>query len=243
MSAVPALRLPASISQHAFLATPVMVAALAQHIATALRAAIRERGQALLLVSGGRSPVALFERLSHSEIEWAKVTVGLVDERCVAEDSADRNDALVRLHLMQGNAAQVRFVPLIEGGTDALAELAGARLRVARLPLPADVVVLGMGDDGHTASWFPGADETAAAIDAETLEQVAIVRPRTAAHTRLTLTLPVVLGARQVLLPVQGAKKLAVLERAGEAATNVAELPVAAILRQDRTPVHVYHGP
>ncbi len=243
MSAVPALRLPASISQHAFLATPAMVAALAQHIATALRAAIREREQALLLVSGGRSPIALFERLSHSEIEWAKVTVGLVDERCVAEDSIERNDALVRQHLLQGNAARVRFVPLVEDGVDALAELAGARRRVAQLPLPADVVVLGMGEDGHTASWFPGADETAAAMDTETAEQVAIVRPRTAAHVRLTLTLPVVLGARQILLPVLGAKKLAVLERAAEAAANVAELPVAAILRQDRTPVHVYHSP
>jgi 6-phosphogluconolactonase len=243
MSGEPALRLPASVSQHAFLATPVMVAALAQHVATALRAAIAQRGQALLLVSGGRSPVALFERLSHSEIEWARVTVGLVDERCVAGDSADRNDALVRQHLMQGNAAQLRFIPLIGDGADALAELAGAKLRVARLPLPADVVVLGMGEDGHTASWFPAADETAAAIDPETTEQVAIVRPRTAAHTRLTLTLPVILGARQILLPVQGAKKLTVLERAGEAGTEVAELPVAAVLRQTATPVHVYHGP
>lgn len=238
-----AMRLPASVTQQAYASAPVMAAALARHIASALRAAMRERGQAVLFVSGGRSPVALFEQLSQVPLDWSKLSVGLVDERCVAEDSADRNDALVRRHLLQGPAAAARLVPLVGRGLDADNELPGAQQRIAQIGLPADVLVLGVGEDGHTASWFPGADETAAAMDAATVEQVAIVRPKTAPHLRLTLTLPVVLQARQILLPVQGSTKHAVLERAAEPDADAAKLPIAAVLRQTATPLHVYHCP
>lgn len=237
------LQLPASVMQQACASAPAMAAALAQHVASALRAAIVERGRAVLFVSGGRSPVALFEQLSQLPLEWGKLCVGLVDERCVAESSADRNDALVRRHLLQGTAAQARFVPLVELGLDADEELIGARQRVAKIGSPADVLVLGVGEDGHTASWFPGADETAAAMDAATDAQVAIVRPKAAPHVRLTLTLPVVLQARQILLPVQGSAKQAVLERAAEPTADVARLPVAAVLHQANRPLHVYHCP
>lgn len=237
------LRLPATMTQQAYASAPVMAAALARHVASALRAAILRRGAALLLLSGGRSPVALFEQLSQVPLEWSRLVVSLVDERCVAEDSADRNDALVRRHLLQGAAAQAHFVPLVEQGLDAERELPGARRRVAQLALPADVVVLGIGEDGHTASWFPGAAGTAAAMDATTAEQVSIVRPQTAPHARLTLTLPVILQARQILLPLQGDAKREVLERAAAPGADAVRLPVAAVLRQTATPLHLYHCP
>lgn len=241
MGAVSALQLPAFVAQRLLPDAAAQAEAVARHVAGALAAAIAQRGQALLLLSGGRSPIAFFEQLSGHELDWEKVHVGLVDERCVGFDSPDRNDALICRHLLQGKAAAARFVPLIGDGLDAAAELEPARLRVAKLPWPADVVVLGMGEDGHTASWFPGAAGTAAAMDARTADQVAIVTPTTAPHVRLTLTLPPVLQARQILLPMQGATKRAVVERAATATAS--EFPVAAVLLQQQAPLHLYYCP
>ncbi|HEY1077742.1 MAG TPA: 6-phosphogluconolactonase [Fontimonas sp.] len=241
MDAGTALRLPAAVTQQPCADAAVQAVALAQHVAAALRAALAQRDHALLLVSGGRSPVAFFEQLGACELDWGRIIVSLVDERCVGVGSMDRNDALVRRHLLRGPAAAASFVPLIDAGDDAAAELPGARQRLAPLPWPADVVVLGMGADGHTASWFPGADGTAAAMAPQSAERVAIVRPTTAPHTRLTLTLPVVLQARQILLPIEGAAKRAVLERAATA--EAGELPVTAVLQQRDAPVRVFHCP
>lgn len=89
-------------------ATP---AAIAAHIADALRAAIAARGQASLAVSGGKSPIPMFEALREQDLDWAKVTVVLVDERVVPRDHEASNTALVAQHLLQGRAAQARFLP------------------------------------------------------------------------------------------------------------------------------------
>lgn len=241
MAGEAALQLPVSVVQRLLPDAAAQADAVARHIAGALVAAIAQRGQALLLLSGGRSPIAFFERLSLHDLAWEKVCIGLVDERCVGFDSPDRNDALVCRHLLQGKASVAQFVPLIGDGHDAAEELEPARRRVAKLPWPADVVVLGMGEDGHTASWFPGAAGTAAAMDAGTASQVAIVTPTTAPHVRLTLTLPPILQARQILLPIQGATKRAVVERAATATGS--EFPVAAILQQQKTPLHLFYCP
>ena len=80
------------------------------HIADALQHAIGQRGRALLAVSGGKSPIALFERLREQALDWRAVTVILVDERCVPHEHTDSNTALVRQHLLQGPAAAARFL-------------------------------------------------------------------------------------------------------------------------------------
>ncbi len=241
MGAEAALQLPGFVAQRVLPDAAALAEAVARHVADALAAAIAQRGQALLLLSGGRSPIAFFEQLSRHDLSWEKVCIGLVDERCVGFDSADRNDALICRHLLQGKATAAQFVPLIGDGLDAVAELEPARLRMAKLPWPADIVVLGMGEDGHTASWFPGAAGTAAAMGAGTAAQVALVTPSTVPHVRLTLTLPPALRARQIMLPLQGATKRAVIERA--AAATASEFPVAAVLRQQQAPLHLYYCP
>ena len=134
--------------------------AFAQWTAERLAAGIAARGAALLIVSGGRTPLRYFRALSDQPIDWSRVAVTLADERRVADDSPRSNAKLVREALLQGRAAAAPFVPLADVRLDEDQELAAANARIVNLPMPADVVALGMGDDGHTASWFPRADGT-----------------------------------------------------------------------------------
>ena len=220
-------------------ATP---AALALAIADELRAAIAARGRATLAVSGGKSPIALFEQLREQALDWAKVTVLLVDERCVAQNHADSNTALVRQHLLQGAAAASSFVTLFDSVPSelndatlrALVDAANQRLSVLAFPL--DVVVLGMGEDGHTASLFPAAPGLEEALTSP--GPIAWVCPATAPHARLTFTLPVLLAARHVHLSLSGEKKLAVYEAAKQAANPA--LPISLLLNNPACTVQVW---
>jgi 6-phosphogluconolactonase len=216
--------------------------AIAAHIAAALRVAIAERGQASLAVSGGKSPIPLFEALRDQDLNWAKVSVILVDERVVPRDHADSNTALIARHLLQGAAAAAPFIPffrelpaaLTEQVLDALAMHANER--IAHLPWPLDMAVLGMGEDAHTASLFPGAPGYAHAL--QSTERLAWVTPLTAPHARLTLTLPSLLAARELLLSIAGDNKLAVYRRAAQ--KTDAALPISLVIHQTQTPLSVW---
>ena len=226
------------ISEHPN-ATP---SALAASIADGLRAALAERGEASLAVSGGKSPIALFEQLRTQALDWSKVRVTLVDERCVAHDHADSNTALVHKHLLQDAASAATFVPLFDTlPTDVSdAVLPGlvteANRRLSALTFPLDVVVLGMGEDGHTASLFPAAPGLDNALVSP--GPVAWVRPATAPHARLTLTLPVLLMARHVHLPLSGDNKLKVYQKACLSANPA--FPVSLLLNNPACDVQVW---
>lgn len=215
---------------------------LAESIANELRAAIAERGQASLAVSGGKSPIVLFEQLRTAALDWSKVIVTLVDERCVPHDHADSNTALVRKHLLQDAAAAATFVPLFDAVPANLDDaallnmVASANQRLSALQFPLDVLVLGMGEDGHTASLFPAAPglEEALASPGPT----AWVRPATAPHARLTLTLPVLLMARHVHLPLSGDNKLKVYQAATKGANPA--LPISLLLNSPACNVQVW---
>lgn len=214
---------------------------LAAHVAEALRGRIARDGSASLAVSGGRTPVAFFEMLSGAPIDWSRVAVTLVDERWVPETSERSNAALVRRHLLKGPASAARFVPLYTGAATPEDGLAAARAAVATLPAPFAAVVLGMGDDGHTASFFPGAETLAAAIDPSAPEALITVRADAAGEPRITFTLPRLVSAETLVLHIEGMTKRAVLERAC-ASGPVEDLPVRAILTA-RAPVDVMWCP
>lgn len=226
-------------------ATP---AAIAAHVAGALRAAIAARGQASLAVSGGKSPIPMFEALREQDLDWSKVGIVLVDERIVPRDHEASNTALVTRHLLQGKAAVARFWPFFrelapQFNAEVLdALVVDAEERIAGLPWPLDIAVLGMGEDAHTASLFPGAPGYARAIATD--ERLAWVVPERAPipapHARLTFTLHALLASRELLLSIAGASKLAIYERASQEADEA--LPISLILNQSQTPVSVWKG-
>jgi 6-phosphogluconolactonase len=204
---------------------------LADWTAERLGEAIAARGVALLIVSGGKSPARFFDRLSNIDLDWPRVAITLADERRVADDSPRSNARLVRERLLQNRAEAASFTPLADVRLPEDRELAAASARIANLPSPADVVVLGMGDDGHTASWFPGADGLVEAMDPGARQLVASIVAADAPEPRLTLTGRVILRARAIALEIEGAAKLATFAAALEPGPEEA-MPIRAVLRR-----------
>jgi 6-phosphogluconolactonase len=204
--------------------------AFAEWTAGKLRAAIAERGAALLVVSGGKTPELFFEKLSTQLLDWTRVAITLADERRVPDDSPRSNARLVREALLRNHATVAAFIPLADARLTESQELVAASARLASLPLPADVVVLGMGDDGHTASWFPGAEGLAEAMDAGARQLVAPIQAPGAPEPRLTLTGRVILRARAIALLIEGQDKLCTLAKALEDGPADA-MPIRTVLR------------
>jgi 6-phosphogluconolactonase len=232
------LQMPLGVPGYQYETPALMAEALALRVAEALRAAVQQRGRALLVVSGGRSPVPFFECLARQELPWSKVQVSLADERWVPPSHADSNEALVRRHLLQGPAAQATMLGLYHPAQNLEEAACLAEQSVVGLPA-IDVLVLGMGDDGHTASLFPASANLPAALDPACPRRVLAMHAPAAPHERLSLTLPALTGAHLQLLAIQGASKLATLAHAlqpGEAE----ELPIRALLH---APLQVHWSP
>ena len=216
--------------------------ALAAAVAADLAAGIAETGRAALAVSGGSTPARFFAALSaRADLAWDQVVVTLVDERWVDESSERSNARLVRQGLLQGPAAAARFVPLYRGGTEpGPGGIAAANAALADLPARFDAVVLGMGNDGHTASFFPGGDTLAEALAAE--GPALAIRAPGAGEPRVTLTLKRLLQTRSLYLHIEGEEKVVTLERALEDGP-VEAMPVRAVLRQAAKPVTIFWCP
>lgn len=226
--AISELKLPQGVRACPHEGAEQLAQALAVRVADALRQAIASRGKATLVVSGGRSPVPFFEALAQQVLPWAQVLVSLADERWVPVNHAGSNEALVRRHLLRGPAAEARFLSLyqVAGSLEQAAELADEA--VAELT-PIDVLVLGMGDDGHTASLFPHSPNLYQALQPDCARRVLPMLAPSEPAQRLTLTLPVLASARMPLLAIQGQAKLNTLSAAllpGE----IAQLPIRAFL-------------
>jgi 6-phosphogluconolactonase len=212
--------------------------ALAQHVAAQLAADILEHGQASLAVSGGGTPRKMFQQLSQCELVWSRVWISLVDERWVSVDSQDSNERLVRENLLQNRATAAHFVSLVSQHENANDGLADVGKRIDEIPQPWSTVVLGMGGDGHTASWFPQATNLPELLNTTGTRQIDATQPVTAPHQRITLTLPAVLNSRQIIIHITGDAKKSVLENARQQ-----HYPIAAILEQKTTPATIWWAP
>ena len=170
-----------------------------------LQHGIAERGTAYLVVSGGSTPIHLFSILADADVEWGRVVVLLADERWVPVDHEDSNERLVRETLLTAKAHQAQFVSLLPTPEDEIANIAGLSTLLGALPR-FDMVLLGMGEDAHTASLFPG-------TEAPTITDHWATVGRGKGLDRITLTAPVLSAARQVIFLVSGAGKQEALRR------------------------------
>lgn len=230
------------LSEREYADGPAFAAGIAGTIADSLRASLMRRDRASLVVPGGSTPGAVFDQLAQADIDWARVDVTLSDERWVPSTHADSNEAMVRARLLAGRAASARFHGLYRPRprpADAVAEIASA-LQV--FPLPFDVVLLGVGDDGHFASLFPSRPELATALDMRSHDLVVAVDVPALGQPRVSLTLPALCNSRRVMLAARGERKRAVLRAALEPGP-VEWLPVRALLRQSAVPVELHWSP
>ncbi|WP_430391907.1 6-phosphogluconolactonase [Dyella sp. 20L07] len=232
-----------NVTTHSFTDCQALAAALAERVAERLREGIAERGTALLAVSGGSTPRHFFERLSRESLDWAKVQITLVDERWVPESNERSNAGMVKAMLLQHAASVAQFVPLYADAPTPEAGLAVVRARMGALALPFDAVVLGMGNDGHTASFFPGGDRLPEALDANNPARVLPMRAAGAGEPRITFTLSALLDTRALFLHVEGETKRQLLADARLGLGEAANFPIRAVLTQQRVPVAVYWCP
>lgn len=213
--------------------------ALAKTIATRLSASIAKKGQASLVVSGGSTPLNLFKLLSLQPLAWEHVFVTLADERWVDNQHDASNEKLVRANLLQNHAAKAQFVPLKNDYATAEAGAPLKRQDILAMPHPFDVVILGMGDDGHTASLFPNATNLTKGLDMANKETVISMMPTAAPFERITLTLPALLDSQAIFIHIVGENKKAVLQEA-LADHDVNHMPIRAFLAQHSVPVEVF---
>lgn len=236
--AISEVQWPTSVTAHEWKTAQELAKQLASDVAERLRSAIAAQGRATLVVSGGRSPVAFFEALRGESLDWSKVVISLADERWVPVQHADSNAGLLRRHLLQGPVAKARFLGLYQSAANLDAAALAADEAMAELP-PIDVLVLGMGDDGHTASLFPGSPNLAESLSLEGERRVLPMLAPSVPHQRLSLTRRLLATAAFTALSVQGAGKLATL-RAALADDDLAQMPIRAFLHD---PLDIYWCP
>jgi 6-phosphogluconolactonase len=221
-------------------------AALAEGLADAVSAALAEgvaaRGHATIAVSGGSTPKAFFKALSTRDIDWSKVTITLVDERFVPADNPRSNHLLVAENLLRDKATAASFLPLYRAAESAEEAARIATADAAALGAPFDVAILGMGTDGHTASFFPGGSRLAEAISPETPRGVITMEAEGAGETRLTFPFASLQDARLLVLHIEGQGKKDVLAAAEKDGPET-DMPIRAMLRRAATPVDIYWAP
>lgn len=206
---------------------PAAAREAADAIAAALAQAIRERGEAVFIATGGHSPGPIYDVLARVELPWDKVRVTLTDERWVDPHSPQSNERLVRERLLVEQAAAARLTPLKSDHQTPEAAVPEAEARLEPL-LPADVTLLGMGEDGHVGSLFPDSGKVEA-------KGVAVGVEQGAPQPRLSLTLDALQPRRLTVIPISGEAKRRALEGDG--------LPVHAYLARTKAPVRVMWSP
>ncbi len=218
---------------------------LADEIAKRLKQAVDKHGRASIAVSGGTTPISLYDQLSDAAVPWEHVWIVPSDERWVPTDSEASNEHMIHTHLLKNRAARAHFVSLKSEDEslteEALQDIEGG---LEKVPLPFDVVILGMGSDMHTASLFPNAQGVDRALDLTNQAHVASVYAPGAegSSSRITLTLSALLASRFIVLLIQGDKKATALRKA-LATESAMVAPISGILRQGSVQVEVFWAP
>ncbi|WP_058481098.1 6-phosphogluconolactonase [Legionella waltersii] len=225
---------------HSFKTTEQLTQELSDSISTILLSAIRERGNAFMVVSGGKTPIDLFNALSQKELPWERVIITLADERCVDVQSPESNEHLVRNYLLQNKAKNANFISLFHADFVLSDHLQQLERTISQLP-SFDVVVLGMGEDGHTASLFPCSNELLEGLTNDR-QSVLLVHPQKAPFQRISLTKKRLLNSQNVFLHLVGQKKKLALQEF-LLTNNPFERPIVSFLNDKMANVNIMYAP
>lgn len=231
--------------EHAYPDAEALTAAVAARLHAACAEALQAHGRATLALAGGRTPLPIYRALAATTLHWPQVVALPGDDRCVTHDHPASNVSALRAAFAMADGLVVESLTVADGDPDA--SLAHARRALAPLHATAfDAVVLGMGEDAHTASLFPGNPALPAAMAPDAGEDAfALVPdplPPEAPFPRITLGLARLLRARHLHLLVTGARKREVL-RAAQATHDPLHMPVSAVLHAPEVTVHIHWSP
>ena len=211
---------------------PALADAVAGLVAAAVTQGIQRRGHASLVFSGGGTPELFLPQVAKLTLPWDRVSILLADERWVDEESPHSNTAMLRRTLLtQPGPAQSHFIPLKNEAANAETGLSAVRSGLPSVEQRYDLVLLGMGNDGHFASLFPDTPRLAELLSLENTERVVAVPPPAAANPkieRISLTLAELKRSERVVLVLQGVTKLEVLKQAWQSA-DALHTPVVAL--------------
>ncbi len=213
--------------------------ALANNVAELLSKALSHKGKASLAVSGGSTPKGFFSALSKKDLDWNNVTITLADERWVEFESDASNTRLVHENLLKNNASAATFFHLKKDSEFNSEILVQLNIDAKKQLLPLDVLILGMGEDGHTASLFPCSEQISTALSLDNSDALMKVVPQTAPHDRITFTYAHLVQSKNVILHVCGEGKKVVLEKA-LTDNNQREMPIRAFLQNPEINTQVY---
>ena len=196
--------------------------AVSERITEALAAQLKQPGTANLVLCGGNTPRQTIERLAAAPLDWSRVLISLTDERCVPRNHADSNARMVLDIISNTKAAEAVVIDLASPAFESLSRPA--------------ISVVGMGTDGHFASLFPDTEQLASALALDNPQRCVHTTTAASPHARISQTLAALVDTEQLLLLAFGEEKRSILH-------NPAELPVAALLQQTRTPVEIHWAP
>lgn len=232
---------------HEFKDQTTLQEALGAKVGECIKGCVADRGKASIALSGGSTPQRFYQHMSHQALPWQSVTISLVDERWVNEIHPQSNARLVKNSLIQNEAHRATFIGMKTSHADVFAAANYLSGIIARQTLPLDMVLLGMGLDGHTASFFPDAEGLTEAMSSNSRQVCCAIQPPgneedTAPVARMTLSLRTILTAHQRILYITGKAKRQVLEEAFVPGP-VTDMPVRAVLHHNTTLTEIYYAP
>lgn len=235
------------IIEHFFPDRNSLFSAMVEECESILTRAVSENSSATMLVSGGSTPLPLYQQLSNVDLPWAHIDVALVDERWVDRDHPGSNESFIKNSLLCNKAKKAAFTPMKTAADTAEQGRVLCEESYRKLSTPFDLTVLGMGADGHTASLFPYSQGLEVALDKNNENLCAAIRANQSEVTgllteRMSLTVSGLMKSRQLHLLITGEEKLAIYRQAlGHSQEKL--MPISAILHQYDIPVVVYWAP
>jgi 6-phosphogluconolactonase len=227
-----------NITENKFESRDQLVTDLCGEVLRNLSQSINERQKASMLLSGGSTPGPLYDLMSNQDMEWHNVWFSATDERWVETDHQDSNERLIRAKLLQNKAASANYVSLKSDHSTPHLGQEDTEKNFANFPLPIDIVLLGMGEDGHVASLFPNVEDSQKAMAKEINDLCHAVKREEGDVDRMTITLNGLLNSKRIFLFFYGQKKLEVFNTAKTAKAD--QLPVSYLLHQAEVPISLY---